>query len=918
MEEQRKRRRELDAALASNSCEAADTWVMFNELNSYVLAGKQPRGKGFEAYDWLAQWVHLYTKVESERSGFRMCDIKTQKEYQTHFSKENMESDIEWLTRSKDKGGCGLGEGDCQVLIAKFFVRFRDLFAAGVKCSYGQMGVAIGKPNSALGVAQSKRALAVHFLKSRRIYHLPLKAVKTDKQTWHRDETCVDSQLIEAAGVLPSADVLEWLDFSKNATNPARSTHERWNDEPLLSAAGLAYPDEPAQKKRRVEELSSSASGHAKKHWFVRISSGSWESTPTAEDREECHGHLRDRGLHLYKRFGFVGGSGAKKHWNLFQKMAIGDFVYPCVSAETQGPAPLEKGGFVGVGKVLGPCMRISQFIAEHADPNDKAALMELPHKYLPGDNSASYQGDKDDPDAEQRVVRVQWLNQTKAAKWEEPYDGFFAKDVHDSLHPSEAWYVPRVTISEMKEAHKHTIDAVLSYFDINGSAPVGTLPPALGCDRDAPAVRPAVGTVSAKQPTGTNTSPVVIKVGTRFSNVSFPGYGKWSGEVATIEGSNCTVRYWDEHNGSSEDAWKETVTCAKVVGWVRGSHPAAQASDQTAAPSAAGIKVEQNEGESESEGTAEPTEKNEESGSAETQHTEVDGADGTDGIDALNVDQEPREGDLPTLRTPLTAQTFRQRSTCTAQASDLIAKFGREKRWKDGMGAKLLVQKTLPAGHLAALKRRCEDSDDWGQVDQGQVTVGLINDMSDPVKMYEWIDTHGLFATDDIPAGELNLRYVGEFKTDAEYNAQVDSDMGNEDKYLYTVDFSGGLCSLTIDATSVQGAARFINDYRTDVKKYDKPENQSRSANVEFLEVVYKGKVNIAVYNRRMLSKGEQLLVDYGDSFWKEYPNVLRRMEGAQNSQKVAIEAYRRQLEAGGQLVKIKTETKQHASEPE
>ena len=124
---------------------------------------------------------------------------------------------------------------------------------------------------------------------------------------------------------------------------------------------------------------------------------------------------------------------------------------------------------------------------------------------------------------------------------------------------------------------------------------------------------------------------------------------------------------------------------------------------------------------------------------------------------------------------------------------------------------------------------------------------------MSDPTKSAcgMWGNAHGLFVNVDTPAGKLDLRYVGEYKTVQEHNKQADEDCGNEDKYLYTADFDGslnGLGDLTIDATSVRGIGRYINDYRTNISDgcFNNSRLQTRKPNVEFLQVVHKKDVHI------------------------------------------------------------------------
>ena len=56
-------------------------------------------------------------------------------------------------------------------------------------------------------------------------------------------------------------------------------------------------------------------------------------------------------------------------------------------------------------------------------------------------------------------------------------------------------------------------------------------------------------------------------------------------------------------------------------------------------------------------------------------------------------------------------------------------------------------------------------------------------------------------------------------------------------------------------------------------------------------------------VYNRQALQKGDQLLVDYGDSFWEQWHLVQIRMESVRKCQREAVERFRLGLGLGSNM---------------
>eukprot|EP00854_Cymbomonas_tetramitiformis_P014923 gene14923-17639_t len=162
-----------------------------------------------------------------------------------------------------------------------------------------------------------------------------------------------------------------------------------------------------------------------------------------------------------------------------------------------------------------------------------------------------------------------------------------------------------------------------------------------------------------------------------------------------------------------------------------------------------------------------------------------------------------------------------------------------------------------------------------------GQVEVGLIQDTSDPC-----FNGFGMFAVRDLEPWELKLGYLGECKTNEEFEHEVDKDASNELEHLYTVDlectrqWGGQDMQLVVDAWCTAGRGRYINDHRNDLTSMQEDEEEMneeyqdgsglprRHQNAYFLEVVVDGIPRILVVNYRSISAGEQLLVEYGDAF--------------------------------------------------
>jgi len=134
----------------------------------------------------------------------------------------------------------------------------------------------------------------------------------------------------------------------------------------------------------------------------------------------------------------------------------------------------------------------------------------------------------------------------------------------------------------------------------------------------------------------------------------------------------------------------------------------------------------------------------------------------------------------------------------------------------------------------------------------------------------------NGVFATEDIPLGTYLGTYAGvvvigensttDFdnkKTKKEINEIIDDyyipyPLTEEDHE--EIEDRNGL-DLVIDAKYEGNEARFINDYR----------NIAKEANVVYknARAMQLGEPFIAVVTAKYISKGEELLVDYGATYW-------------------------------------------------
>ena len=91
---------------------------------------------------------------------------------------------------------------------------------------------------------------------------------------------------------------------------------------------------------------------------------------------------------------------------------------------------------------------------------------------------------------------------------------------------------------------------------------------------------------------------------------------------------------------------------------------------------------------------------------------------------------------------------------------------------------------------------------------------------------------------------------------------------------YMYqgTARWDHGSSQLTVDAFSSGNELRYVNDYRDDLDHYGDKSKQSRSANVEAMEVWLHGRPHILMVTTQPLAIYEELLVDYGDQYWGSF----------------------------------------------
>ena len=230
--------------------------------------------------------------------------------------------------------------------------------------------------------------------------------------------------------------------------NSASDSVKYETDQPMAHhAAGLgvmghllAAPQRAGNQIARPDKLPRPPGGP--RCWFVRVSN-SGHSDPSPVSRDDCSGHCSDRGMALYKRFGMVGGSGEPRHWVGLLKIEPRDLIFVWVSDEKCGPRPRLKGGFVGVARATSRAMLFSEFAAGHSELDRRVLLLGHDWHFI-------QEAAAGNPDAEERVVPVQWLNRAKAASWQQPYDQYYSTALHKELGHSVGLFSNIGTISDL------------------------------------------------------------------------------------------------------------------------------------------------------------------------------------------------------------------------------------------------------------------------------------------------------------------------------------------------------------------------------------------------------------------------------------------------------------------------------------
>ena len=179
-----------------------------------------------------------------------------------------------------------------------------------------------------------------------------------------------------------------------------------------------------------------------------------------------------------------------------------------------------------------------------------------------------------------------------------------------------------------------------------------------------------------------------------------------------------------------------------------------------------------------------------------------------------------------------------------------------------------------------------------------GLVEPRAIRDSTDPAIAHPGELSFGTFAVRTLEAHALLggplLVYRGQLKTQDEYNKEVDADAARELEHLYTVDLAR-VPELTIDASHTRNAAALINDYRG--------RSPPAKANVRFIECYVDGRPMVIVDNPEPILADAQLLADYGEAFWREWPAVQARAASIRNA---AARSVANALAATAAMVKI------------
>ena len=159
-------------------------------------------------------------------------------------------------------------------------------------------------------------------------------------------------------------------------------------------------------------------------------------------------------------------------------------------------------------------------------------------------------------------------------------------------------------------------------------------------------------------------------------------------------------------------------------------------------------------------------------------------------------------------------------------------------------------------------------------------VVIGNIFDPNHPCKQIQndYIECNrnvfGLFAINNILQNQIICLYNGQFNIKQEiYNKYTQND---EDQFrLYTMEYikdkddSNSIC---IDSNIFCNHGVLIND--------PKNHNKQNEANVIYKEGHIDGIPFVALITSKSIKKGEELLTDYSDAFWKHYKSYHDRIK--------------------------------------
>ena len=174
----------------------------------------------------------------------------------------------------------------------------------------------------------------------------------------------------------------------------------------------------------------------------------------------------------------------------------------------------------------------------------------------------------------------------------------------------------------------------------------------------------------------------------------------------------------------------------------------------------------------------------------------------------------------------------------------------------------------------------------------------------------------------------ELKVEYIASLLLEYEYDKKIATQNPQTlNKFNYAFDLSSikkrgtqyfrypyfdAETIFVADASKCKNIGAFINDYRTDIVNYKG--QQHRRPNCKIIDVIINGKPRIFITNTKPIYKGEQLLLDYGNEFWKRYHlNKLQADAAKQAEAKVQIQVKKERENYAKQKKKFKRRRKKN-----